>query len=228
MPITVYSGLPGSGKSLKMADQVLRILRRNKKWFKKSGIKRFVYSNLKLLPFYEDKYRDFLRYWEEPIQLTSLRDVDVFWDEIARHLDNLAYQQTPQELKAWLQQHRKFGIEIYGNTQDFAMIDIAFRRMTDTLYILRKLIGSRDKSNTKPAIKYIWGIILIREMNPRDYKEDQKENRAFGFDWFLINRTRTEVFDTTQEIKMGVYPPLKHLERFCERGECPFKRTVHS
>jgi hypothetical protein len=228
MPITIYSGLPGAGKSLVMADQILYILHRNFKWWKKSGIQRVVWSNLKLLPKYEERYKGFLKYWDEPVQLTPLRDVDIFWDEVATHMDNLNYQNTPLELKRWLQQHRKFGIEIYGNTQDFAMVDIAFRRMTSELFILRKLIGSPDRSNTKPPVKYIWGIILIRQMNPQDYKEDTKENKAYGFDIFLINRERIEVFDTSQEIKMGKYPPLKHFERTCEISDCNFKRVLHT
>lgn len=227
MPITLFTGLPGAGKSLKMADELLQILRRNVRWYAKSGVRRLVYSNLRINPRLEQEYNGFIQYWSDPFELIKIRDADVFWDEIATHLDSTQWKETPIEMKRWLQQHRKFGIEIYGTTQDFAMIDVSFRRMTNQLYILRKLIGSRDKSNTKPDVKYIWGVIIVRQMNPQDYKETEKENKAYGFDLFLITKKRISVFDTTQEILMGKYPPLKHIDRTCMDENCTFHRVLH-
>jgi len=228
MPITVITGKPGAGKSLYLAKALLEILKRNEQWFDQSGIKRQVFSNLKLNDELSEKYKEFISYWENPEDLITIRDADVFWDEIATHLDANQYKNLPLEIKRWLQQHRKFGIEIYGTTQDFAMIDISMRRMTSDLKILAKIFGSRDKSNTAPPVKRIWGITIVREMDPASYKEDEKDNKTSGFGILFISRKLTEAFDTSQEIKLGTYPPLHHIERLCIEKNCPYKMVVHS
>jgi len=226
--ITIYTGIPGSGKSLKSAQKAIEILERNKRWAKKTGVIREVCSNIKFSKEIEEYFEGHIKYWEDPSDLTKKRDVDVIWDEIATHLDSTQWANVPLELKRWLQQHRKFGIEIFGNTQDFAMVDISMRRMTENLYYMKKLIGSRDKSATTPDVKNIWGIIMVRELNPQAYKEDSKENKGIGLPRFIwISKKLINIFDTTQEIAMGKYPKLKHVERECEDPLCTFHKVLH-
>jgi len=226
--IVIFTGLPGAGKSQKMARVLVDTLYRNLAWYKASGLKRIVWSNLKLAEEVEQEFEGFIRYWSEPADLVKLRDVDVFWDEIATHLDSTQWQNMSLEIKRWLQQHRKFGIEIYGTTQDFAMIDKSMRRMTSDLYILTKLFGSRDKSSTKPPVKYIWGLVLVRPMDPTTYDESLSKQMA-GFPSFMtLSRQSIELFDTTQEIKAGKYPPLNHIERECISPNCDFHKIVHA
>jgi len=225
--IVIWTGRPGAGKSQKMATTMVDILYRNVSYFKKSGIKRQVYSNLKLCADAEQEFAGFLNYWSEPRELVDLRNCDVFWDEIATHLDSTQWQNMSLEIKRWLQQHRKFGIEIYGTTQDFAMIDKSMRRMTSDLFILSKLFGSRDKSSTKPDIKYIWGVCTIRPLDPATY--DEEASKTGGWPSFmLLSRKGIELYDTTQEIKQGEYPPLNHIERECIYPGCKFHRVVHA
>jgi len=228
MPITVITGKPGAGKSLYLAKALHEILLRNVNWEQKSGIRRLVYSNLKLNDEITTAFKDYLRYWENPEELIKIRDADVFWDEIATHLDATQYKDLPLPIKRWLQQHRKFGIEIYGTTQDFAMIDISMRRMTSDLKVLVKLFGSRDKSNTSPPVKTIWGLTIVREMDPATYKEDEKENKASGLGFLFITRKLTDTFDTTQEIRVGTYPPLQHIERVCINQDCSYHKVIHN
>jgi len=216
MPITVWTGLPGSGKSARMARAILNLLKRNKNWYKQTGILRPVRSNLKLAPKYEEKYREFLVYWKDPAELVEFVDCDVVIDEIATYFDATAWKDLSPDVKRFLQQHRKLGIEIYANTQTFATIDISFRRLTDELLIMKKLIGSKDPSPTKPPIKRIWGVSLVRHLDPRNYKEDEAENKARGFGLFFITREFTaDFYDTRQKIVKGEMPPLKHIERKC-------------
>jgi len=225
--IAVFTGLPGAGKSYKMAQTVIDVLYRNKKWYEKSGILRPIYSNLKLSPSVEEEFKGFINYWSEPAELVTLRDVDVFWDEIATHLDSTQWQNMSLEIKRWLQQHRKFGIEIYGTTQDFAMIDKSMRRLTSDLLYLTKLFGSRDKSSTKPPVKYIWGLILVQHFDPTTYDEEKKKSTGFP-SFMLLNRSAIDIYDTTQEIKQGKYPPLNHIERECIYPGCQFHKVTHA
>lgn len=226
--ITIYTGIPGSGKSLKSAQKGLELLERNRRWALKGNPVRKVCSNIKFNPEIEEYFREHILYWEDPADLIKVRDCDVIWDEIATHLDSTQWANVPLELKRWLQQHRKLGIEIYGNTQDFAMVDISMRRMTEQLFYMKKLIGSRDKSATSPPVKRIWGVIMVRELDPQAYKEDSKANRGIGLPRFIwITRKLIEVFDTGQEILAGKYPPLKHIERECGDPNCTFHKVMH-
>jgi len=241
MPITIIEGLPGAGKSVSTAKVAIELLYRNLNWYRRSGIKRKIFSNIKFndsiveqiidaskTDAEGDTVSEWIGYWDDPSELVQLRDVDVIWDEVATHLDSTQWANVPLELKRWLQQHRKFGIEIFGTTQDFAMIDKSMRRMTSHLLILSKLIGSRDKSSTKPDVKHIWGVVAVRSLDPTAYDET-KSKQAGGFPSFMfLSRAGVELFDTTQEIKQGKYPPLNHVDRECIETNCGFHRVIHA
>ncbi len=226
--IEVYSGRPGSGKSCQLAKVLIDILHRNNRFYKRTGIIRQVWTNFHLTPELEDKYSVALRHWDSVEQLEVLEDVDVFIDEIAGYFDSKAWAETSLSTKRWLQQHRKLGIEIYGNSQDFAQIDISFRRMVSDLFYFTKLISSRDPSPTRPPVKWVWGISVKYRMSPVDYKEDQKENRTSFAGLLWIDRDKVEVYNTREKITPGRYPPLRHTERYCTDPKCEFKRVVHS
>lgn len=225
--ITIYTGLPGSGKSLRTAKEILKILKRNFQYWKQSGIRRELWSNIKISEELETRYEGFIKYWEDPEVLVKLRDVDIVWDEIATYLDSTQYANTPLELKRWLQQHRKYGIDIYGNTQDFLMVDIAMRRLTNEVWLCRKMLGSRDKSATRPAVLKPWGVVLIRQLDPDSFASDKTEYRFSGWEMLLIRKKYTDAFDTQQEIKPGKYPPLRHILRTCAHEGCGFEKVVH-
>jgi len=82
MSITIYSGKPGSGKSLKMADIIMTLLARNQKWALKTDHFRKVVTNLKLSPEVEQFYKGFYEYWQDPLALVKYSDVDIVWDEM--------------------------------------------------------------------------------------------------------------------------------------------------
>lgn len=226
MSIRIYTGKPGSGKSLKLADVIAEILARNAKWHEQTGVLRPIVSNIKLAESVESAYPGLVKYWAEPEELIGLRDCDVIWDEIATHLDSTQWQNVPLDLKRFLQQHRKRGIDIYGSSQAFAMVDISMRRLVDELFICSKLFGSGNPSATRPDIKRIWGLIWISEVEPSSF-EDEKPKRV-GWDWLTIKRSLVEIYDTRQEIKMGKYPPLKHIERHCIDPNCGHVKVIHS
>lgn len=227
MPITVFSGRPGSGKTTKLAETVMRLLERNQRFFERTGIVRHIYLNFHLHPALEEAYSECIRHWENLEELEVLKDVDVVIDEIGNYFDAKRWADLSFSIRRWLMQHRKFGIEIYGNAQDFAQVDISFRRMTSDLFYLVKLMSSRDPSPTRPPVKYIWGISIIYRMQPTDYKENQKENKTDFSGLLWINKAKCEIFNTREEIKPGIFPPLKHTERFCAAVGCEFKKVIH-
>lgn len=226
--ITVISGLPGAGKSAQLARIAISLLYRNRRYFKRSKKRRLLYTNLKLAPAVLAEFDGFVREWVDPAELVKIRDADVLWDEIATHLDSTQWQNMSLELKRWLQQHRKFGIELYGTAQDFAQVDKSFRRLTSDLIHVTKLFGTRDKSATRPEVKHVFVISLKKTLDPQIYDELTSKFGGGGLPWpMLITKKDIEIFDTTAEVKMGKYPPLRHIERECEDVGCGHVKTLH-
>jgi len=266
--ILVISGLPGAGKSLKLADTLLNVLARNRKVYERNvreyiktytktfgkknfdavmsseaSAKRFkeemeqkipprrkLWSNLQFTPKVYAEFPDYIEMWTDLKQLVPLRDVDVAIDEVAVYFDARLWETLSLEMRRWLAQHRKFGIEIYCTSQDFAQVDKSFRRLTSHLLYLTKLIGSGDISPTKPAPKRIWGWVVVRELDPTTYDEQKSKFAGAGglipsFMW--ISRSMTEVFDTRAEVRLSKSLPLHHIEKECENPDCAFHKIVH-
>lgn len=226
--IVIFSGLPGSGKSYKLGRTAIDVLYRNVLFHKRYGKKRMLWTNLKLSAEVEHEFAGYFEYWTDLKQVSVLRDCDVLIDEVATYFDARLWETLSLEMRRWLAQHRKFGIDIYGTTQDFAQVDKAFRRLTSDLLYLSKLIGSRDISSTKPPPKIIWGISLIRHLDPTKYDEEKSKFASSGLPNFMvISRAGTSVFDTRAEVHLSAALPMKHIQKVCELPECSSTKLIH-
>lgn len=230
----VYEGAPGQGKSLATAREVMQLLVRNLKWYKQTNKLRKIQSNIKFSASLEEQFPGQIEYWTDTNQICKLHDCDLIWDEIATELDSRNFANLSTELKRFLSQYRKRGVDIYANTQDFSMIDARARLMITGVDTLTKLLGSRDLSATKPAPKYVWGVIVMRSVE--NYRETDPDKKRYGMipSFFLISKELTDMYDTQQDIPQGALPPLKHVVQYCEHhgvsGDhtCDFKRVTHS
>jgi len=205
----IIEGSPGQGKSLYTARITRQLLKRNEKWFKKSGIIRKVSTNMKLAPEIEKQYGQFLQYWQNTDEICGMRDTDLIWDEIATELDSRNFANLSEELKRFLSQYRKRGVDIYANTQDFSMIDARARLMVTRVATLTKLFGSPDPSPTKPQVNNVYGVVMIRDVI--NFKEDKPEFKKYGLipTFFFIDQEDIEMYDTTQDIEAGELPVRK-------------------
>lgn len=212
----ITEGAPGQGKSFYTAQLAERLLKRNIKWHAKGNPIRKLYSNMKFSEWFEEKYEGYIEYWSDSSTLVQLRDCEIIWDEIATELDARNWPNLSVEMKRFLSQYRKRGIDIYANTQDFSMIDQRARLMISHVRTLTKIIGSSDISTTKPKPKYIWGLILIRDVE--NYRETNPEKKKYGMipSFTLLDKHGISIYDTTQDIKTGELPRLKHEVRRCE------------
>jgi len=231
----IVEGAPGQGKSLYTARLVRQLLKRNKRWAAQGHETRMICSNIKFAEAFEEESRGFLHYWSDPDELTQFRDVDIIWDEIATELDSRNWVNLSVEMKRFLSQYRKRGVDIYANTQDFSMIDARARLMITRVRTLTKLIGSRDISTTKPPPKYIWGLVMIRDV--QNFRETDPEKKRFELvpSFMVIERESCEIYDTRQDITMGKPAPLKHTVVYCEHYDaadpahrCSFKQVRHT
>jgi len=224
--IVGWTGLPGASKTTSLARASIGVLYRNKRFYERTGRLRELWSNISFAPSVAEEFPEQIRYWNDLEQLTVLRDVDVVIDEAMVYFDSRSWEHLSLDVRRWLAQHRKFGIEIYFTAQEFSQVDIAFRRLVSNLFYLTKLVGSRDISPTLPPIRFIWGIIVSQTIDPIAYEENNKT--IIGMPTFrVLSKADTLVFDTREEVKGSKYPPLKHIERNCTDEACYFKKTVH-
>jgi len=96
------------------------------------------------------------------------------------------------------------------------MVDQRARLMITGVSTLTKIIGSPDISETRPAPKRIWGLIMIRQVI--NYRETNSEKKKYDLipDFMLITRELTEMYDTTQDIEESPPAALKHVVQRCE------------
>jgi len=174
----IFSGLESSGKSLQLAMKAEAVLMRNIKWLERSGKARKILTNS---PFSEG----FVKYakdhgieivnWENLEELILQRDCDIFIDEIGTYFDARMWADLSLDVRRWNQQGAKMGIELYGACQDFAQVDVSFRRLTSELFHITKFFGSGRPSPTKPPIKRIWGLCHMVALDPQKYDEKKKK-----------------------------------------------------
>jgi len=233
MPIDVITGRAGAGKTIMLCQRLIEVLQRNQKYFKKTRILRKVHTNFPVSEKLNKQYKDFLVLNANETfvsEMVNWTDCDIFIDELLYHFDATQWKELGMQPKRFLAIHRHLGVEIYATSQDFAQVDIAFRRLTDKVFYLVKIISSREPSATKPPVKNIWGLSIIYTINPVDYKEDQKENKT-KFHWFFIlTKSKAEVYDTRQKYNPGKPLPKKHVMLECELGEnCPehYGKVIH-
>jgi len=229
MAKTIYAGLEDSGKSLMLATIAGKIAERNSDWLKVTGTPRPIISNLH---FEEEFYRYVtedlgvpIRYWKDIEELVEMRDCDLIIDEVGAYFDSRTFKDLPLDVRLWLAQASKLGVDIYGSAQDFAQVDITFRRLTTTLYQITKLVGSQRPTPTRPPVKRVWGICSIRELDPVGYDEQKSKFKKTGYlpSFFLIRKRNTSIFDTTRRIEKTSPPPYKHIVRRCADPNCKFK-----
>jgi len=231
----IYAGLEGSGKSLKLAMVTTDIAHRNFKWKEKTGIARPIHSNLKFnQEFYDHVTIELgipIHYWNNLEELIEIEQADVLIDEVGNYFDSRNWSDLSLDVRRWLTQGSKMGIELYGTSQDFSQIDKAFRRLVDRdgLTQITKIIGSPRPSNTRPPVTKIWGICVTRLLDPQGYNEDKKKfaGQVAMPGFFLIERKYCEIFDTTQKIIRSKPALMKHEDRYCEKPTCGFHKIIH-
>jgi len=226
----VYTGLESSGKSLALAMKAENILHRNAKWLKKSGISRPIVSNVAFSKSFIERALSLgikIHIWEDLDDLISWKDCDVFIDELGTYFDSRSWASLSLDVRRWIAQGAKSGIEIYAAAQDFSQIDIAFRRLTNDVFHIIKLVGSPRPSATRPPVRFIWGLCIKWELDARSFKAEQAEMKlAWIFpSFFFIRKYFCSLFDTSQFLKRSKPAAFKHYARICP--DCGFEKIFH-
>lgn len=217
----VVSGLEDSGKSLRLARIIRNLVNRNSKWYDITGFPRPIFSNLHLDADFVEKSRVAnveIKTWHNLDEIVGERDCDVIIDEIGTYFDSRLWTELSLDVRRWLAQASKLGVDIYGTAQDFAQVDKSFRRLVNQLEHIVKFVGSGRPTPSRPPVKRVWGLCLLFELNPIAYTEDNKEIVGFmGIPKpFFISREDTSIYDTRQLQEKSTGAPLSHVERECK------------
>lgn len=217
---TIYTGIESSGKSLMLARICQDIVKRNSKWYKKTGLQRPIYSNIPFSPHFityaeENNVPIFL--WHNLEDVIYNQECDVIIDEILKYFDSRNWSNLSLDAKHWLTQGAKSGVHVYGSAQDFSQVDKSFRLLVNKLYVITKIIGSARPMKTAPSSKYIWGVCMSRMVKPSSFKGDNNTLELIGFpSFFMIDKKDCSIFDTNAKIMPSESLPLKHVARWCE------------
>jgi len=183
-----------------------------------------------------------LKYWKNLDELIRISEADIICDEVGNYFDARGWADLTLDIRRWLTQGAKTGIEFYGGAQDFAQVDLAFRRLVQEgdLRHIHKIAGSRRPAATKPPVKRIWGLCFIRGLSPTAYNEQKKQFEGGALDifiptnYFFIRRRHCEIFDTNQKLIRSEPALMRHEVRFCEKhvdkggeGGCTFCKVLH-
>jgi len=118
MAKTIFSGLEDSGKSYMLAHTASEIAYRNAKWLKITGVPRPIISNLRFEPSFEQHVVTDLgipiRYWKDISELREITNADLFIDEVGTYFDSRTFKDLPLDIRLWLAQASKLGVDIYG------------------------------------------------------------------------------------------------------------------
>lgn len=194
---------------------------------------RKIVSNIaysKSLEEYAEKRGITIQYWRDIGELEHLTECDLFIDEVGAYFDSRTFADLPLSTRLWLAQAQKLGVDMYAGAQDWGQIDVSYRRLVNQLYELKKVLGTRRPSRTRPPGKNPWAIIFSWEVAPEN-SNDSSELKTLSIfptiHW--ASKKSFSRFDTNARIPTGEYPPLQKVVRhwFDENGEIGYTRTTY-
>lgn len=230
----IYVGKEGSGKTLMLGREAKRIVNRNATLYRKTNRRRPIVTNI---AFSDDFYRFAeekgveIKAWSDIGDLPFLRECDLFIDEIGAYFDARTFADLPLNVRLWLAQAQKTGVHIYGACQDWAQVDVAFRRLVNQVYKVVRVVGTRRPSYTMPSTASVpWVVFLSIDCFPQSESELKYKQLALPLSILFFNlgtRFDFDRFDTNARVLDSKAPPYQHLHRFCSLPGCTHNRIIH-
>ena len=194
MTMSLYSGTPGSGKSLHATDRIYRRLKRGMPVIANYNLDSKVIPHPELFHYVDNSELnpkwlvDFAREWFCTHRFGEDRILLVV-DECQLLYNSRDWRD--EDRKAWLQfysQHRKYGYCVILVAQFDLMIDKQFRSLLEYEYIHRKV-------SNFGVVGWLLSLLFLGRMHVcihRYYPLNQK----LGSSWFLARRSLFNLYDS--------------------------------
>lgn len=194
MAITIYSGLPGKGKTALATLKAVKKYRRDnsiiRKVFKKNGINR-IYSNYPILLNMKKKV------YSHPISLMDLqmtlrfpKGSLIIIDEVQRYYDSREFKTFPKNLGIFLQHHR------HADIDDIILITQHPRRIDNKMRDLSEVYRKHRTFITIPFIPI--GMALYTNYYEFDdygkYHKVKKEAQTYDLDNHIRFFIKSNIF----------------------------------
>lgn len=127
--ITAYFGVPGCGKTTllaKFAKKELKKIKRGRSKYTR------IYSNFYCKGCYRIEYAN--------LQDFKMYDCLILLDELAMDADNRNFKTFNADFRNFFILHRHLGIDIIYATQNFNMVDLKIRNLTQELWYMSKSV----------------------------------------------------------------------------------------
>ncbi len=227
----VWTGIESSGKSLQLSIQAEMVLRRNIRWYKITAVQRTMAFNTPMSISFISRVHEsgakFL-YFRNLEDILYLEDADIFIDELIKFFPALGSTALSMEQMHFLTQGAKSGVNVYACSQDFSQVHKHFRLLTNEVYVITKLIGSRRPMKSAPPVNYIWGIGFKRQVLPSSFKGDSTTMESMGMPMpFMIHRADCERFDTSYKVPLSSLPIKKLRKQIEHCDEDNFSRVKY-
>lgn len=231
----VYTGIESSGKSLQLSINAEKILQRNIKWLRITGIPRTMAFNTPMAPAFVQRIKDSgVKYVEfkNLIDILHLNECDIFIDELIKFFPASGSSSLSREQLDFITQGAKSGVHLIAASQDFSQVHKQFRLLVNEVYIVNKIIGSARPMKTAPKVKRVWGLCMLRSVKPSSFKGDNAtmESATLIPGFFLIMKHDVERFDTSYKVPLTKLP-LKIARKqkiigYDDNGELEYEKTV--
>ena len=132
---------------------------------------------------------------------------DIFINEIIKYFPAVGSQPLSHEQMDFLTQAAKTGVFVYAACQDFGQAHKQFRNLTNEVYVITKIMGSRRPIASAPPPKFIWGFCLKRAVSPQSFKGDNVTMDSLGWpSIFTIKEEDCNRFDTLYKVPLSKLP----------------------
>src|SRR5690606_11876750 len=123
MTISIVTGLPGFGKTLKLTDFAMKAMRQGKP----------VYANFKMQNL--GNLTRLYTHYNDPLEvLGQVKNALVLMSEVGILLDQMKMWEIPNDVWIELRQHRKDGVNIIADAQAMADVSYPFRKLIQFQY----------------------------------------------------------------------------------------------
>jgi len=230
----VYTGIESSGKNLQLSINAKRVLDRNIKWLKITGIPRTMAFSEPMSPEFVKEIKNAgIKYmqFKNLIEILYLDNVDIFIGELIKFFPASGSNSLSTEQLDFITQGAKTGVHMFCATQDFSQVHKQFRLLVNEVYVISKIIGSARPMPTAPPVGFIWGICIKRAVSPTSFKGDNATMESKGWPVpFFIYKEDCDRFDTSYKTPLTTLPDKRvrkqKLIGYGENGEIEYEKVT--